>query len=68
MAGFTGAVTIVGNDDAVYEITENGIEVYVVPNTSVAQIGDVKYESLQAAIDAAANGATITVIADIEPG
>ncbi len=33
---------------------------------NVAQIGDTQYESLQAAIDAAGEGATITLVSDIE--
>ena len=33
---------------------------------AVAQIGDVKYETLQEALDAAVNGDTITLLADIE--
>ena len=34
-------------------------------STAVAQIGETSYETLQAAIDAAVNGDTITLIADI---
>ena len=42
----------------------DGKVVYYVAVKPVAQIGDVKYETLQAAIDAAKSGATVQLIAD----
>ena len=45
-----------------YELDENGA--VVVAKTYVAQIGDQKFESLQAAIDAA-NGGTVEILCDI---
>ena len=40
----------------------------IVPATYVAQIGTTKYETLQAAIDDAQNGATITLLTDVSDG
>ena len=52
----------------VEEATETGYVYSVVPKTYVAQIGNVKFESLQAALDAANNGETILLLADIDMG
>ena len=48
-------ITVVVNDETV-----------LAPLTLVAQIGDVKYTSLQTAIDAATSGQTVIVISDVE--
>lgn len=66
LIGFTGTVTLTGNADAKYEITENGLEIYYV---AVAQIGDVTYETFADALAAAKDGDTIVLCADVvEPG
>lgn len=62
LSGFTGTITLTGNDDVKYAITENGLEIYYV---AVAQIGDVKYGSLAAAAEAAVAGDMITLLEDI---
>lgn len=63
LASFTGTITITGNEFAKYEITENGLEVvYVEP---VVQIGDVKYGTLDEAIEAAVAGDEIVLLKDI---
>ena len=50
-----------------YIAVENPAGVFTVQEgTWVAQIGNVKYQSLQAAFEAAQNGETITMLADIE--
>ena len=54
--------TNIADNKAVYE---GGIY-KIAPKTYVAQIGDVKYESLQEAIDAAGEGQTVKLIADID--
>lgn len=61
MSGFTGTVEVTGNDD-VYAAIEGG---QLVLKSYVAQIGDVKYPTLQAAIDAAVDGDTIVVLKDV---
>ncbi|MBR2041641.1 MAG: right-handed parallel beta-helix repeat-containing protein, partial [Oscillospiraceae bacterium] len=63
-------VTFTAGDDGSYvaptgEFELTGAENLKVYPTYVAQIGEVKYESLQAAIDAAQSGDTITFLADI---
>ena len=63
-------VTFTAGDDGTYvaptgEFQLTGAESLKVYPTYVAQIGEVKYESLQAAIDAAQSGDTITFLADI---
>lgn len=49
---------------APFAFAEDGDDTTSSPATAVAQIGDTKYPSLQAAIDAAASGKTIQLVAD----
>ena len=66
----TGDVTILtaGGEEVAFVINESGV--YVKDNgtsvTAVASIGDAKYTSLQAAINAAVNGDVITLLEDSE--
>lgn len=62
--------TITGNVDTTKGVYDgkthaltDGVDV-VINGVKAAQIGDVKYETLQAAIDAANNGETVTLLAD----
>ena len=48
-----------------YALEENDGKFGVVEKAAVAKIGDTEYETLQAAVDAAAEGAVITVLTDI---
>lgn len=65
---------VVENSDDAYEALQNGTNIYQVASydytasdfaAPVAKIGEVEYKTLQAAIDAAQAGETITVLRDI---
>lgn len=62
LSGFTGTIEVVGNTDVLASIDAVGNLVLKLP---VASIGDTPYYSLQAAIDAAVDGDTITLVADV---
>ena len=69
--GYTYWTKTVAISDIVGEGTSGTVSLSVVENTvivedPVAQIGETKYATLQAAVDDATAGAEITVIADIE--
>ena len=60
--GFNGTVELVNaTPNMKYEVTAKGIVLIV----NVAQIGEVYYETLQAAVNAVANGQTITLVGDV---
>jgi len=61
-SGFTGTIEVINNADLYAEI-QNG-KIVLVARNYVAQIGEIKYESLAEAVAAAETGATITMIAD----
>ncbi len=61
--GYTVTTTVDG-----YKVAYEDGKYYLKPCDYVASIGDVKYESLQAAIDAAQDGDEIDVLKDIELG
>ena len=60
-SGFTGTIEVVGNDELYAAIDENG-NIVLIQKVFVAQIGETKYESFEAAIAAAAADATVTRI------
>ena len=63
LSKLTGTITVENNDRLTAEIVDGKIVLSVKP---VAQIGEVKYESLQAAINAAQAGDVIVLLADAE--
>ena len=61
LSGFTGTVEVVG-DESLYAYVENG-KVYL--KSVVAKIGDVYYETLEAALKAVTDGCTLEILSDI---
>ncbi len=61
VSGFTGTVALTGNDDLKAVVDENG-NLVIKEKVYVAQIGETKFESLQAAIDAVKEGETIVLL------
>ena len=62
LSGFTGTIELVNCDTAEYAITEAGL---VVSAKKVAKIGETYYATLQAAINAAEAGATVTLLENV---
>ena len=60
-SGFTGTIEVVGNDELYAAIDENG-NIVLIQKVFVAQIGETKYETFEAAIAAACADSTITRI------
>ena len=65
LSGFTGVIELINNSNEYEAIIVEG-KVTLIEANFVAQIGNTQYKTLQAAIDAAQPGDTITVIADHE--
>lgn len=63
VSGFTGTLEVMNNDGLEAKIVDG--KIVLTPVIYVAQIGEQKFESLQAAINAATAGQTITFLADI---
>ena len=62
LSKFAGTLTVVNNDKLEASIVDGKI---VLAKKPVAKIGDVTYETLQAAVNAVQNGETVTLVADI---
>ncbi len=66
LSGFTGTVEVANGNGLKAKIVGGKLTLVKADDPVVAQIGTVNYASIQAAVNAAADGDVITVIADID--
>jgi len=65
MSGFTGTIEVVNASELSAEIVDGKLTLVEAAVTAVAQIGTTTYPSIQAAVDAAADGDTVVLLDNI---